>query len=95
MNLSKNLRNLLNEKNLSVSALARETGVPKTNIQQWLNGSSPNIEQLNMVASYFAVSIDYLAFNKEDQDVVSQIFSKLEVHTGLYEISVKKMQRKA
>lgn len=62
----KNLKKLLEENNLSVAALARETRIPKSTINSWIQGRSPNLEQLERVASYFNTSIDFLAFNKRD-----------------------------
>lgn len=92
--LPKILREVLEEKNLSVTALARESGVPKTNIQGWLDGASPNINQLDQVAQYLGVSIDYLAFGRDDSEKWDELLEKVHIHTGLYEITVKKVNKK-
>lgn len=92
--LPQKLRELLDEKNLSVTALARESGVPKTNIQGWLDGASPNISQLDEVARYLGVSIEYLAFGRDESDKWEELLEKVHIHTGLYEITVKKVNKK-
>jgi len=51
--LAKNLKSLIELKELTVSELARRTDVPKSNILTWLNGANPNLEQLDKVAQYF------------------------------------------
>lgn len=92
--LKKILRELINEADITVATLARKTGVPKTNINKWLQGSSPNIEQLDKVAQYFEVPLEYLAFGRKLDDPMEKFFEKLEVHKGLYEITVKKVSKK-
>lgn len=92
--LQKILRELLDSKNLSVTALSRETGVPKTNIQGWLDGASPNIGQLDQVARYLGVSLEYLAFGRDDAEKWDELLEKVHIHTGMYEITVKKVVKK-
>ena len=89
--LSKILRQLLDERSLSVTALAKKTSVPKSNIQGWLDGSSPNLEQLDKVAQYFDVSLEYLAFGREQPDQLASLIEKFVVHSGLYEVSISKV----
>jgi len=40
------LRKILNDRDITVASLARKTGVPKTNINTWLNGGNPQLDQL-------------------------------------------------
>ena len=94
MMLKDKLRELINEHDITVASLARKTGVPKTNINSWLTGTAPNIEQLYKVAQFFDVPIEYLAFGKEVDDPMSEFMDKFHVHTGLYEISIKKVTPK-
>jgi transcriptional regulator with XRE-family HTH domain len=88
------LRDLINEWDITVASLARKTGVPKTNINSWLQGSSPNLEQLYKVAQFFNVTLDYMATGEEVDDPVAQFMDKFDVHTGMYEITVKKVTPK-
>lgn len=92
--LAKVLRKLLDDRGISVAELARQTGVPKSNINTWLQGASPSLEQVDKVARFFAVPIEYLAFGREIRDPMEEFFERIEVHKGEYEISVKKLVRK-
>ena len=92
--LSKILKQLLTKRGITVASLARKTGVPKTNIQGWLEGSSPNIEQLDKVAQFLDVEIEYLAFGRERKDSLEQLMEKVHIHTGTYEVTVKKIIKK-
>ena len=88
--LEKNLKKVLEQKNISVMELARKTGVPKSNINAWLTGASPNLEQLDKVAQFLETTIDYLAFGRQSE--LTKVLKEFEVHTGLYEIKIKRIK---
>jgi transcriptional regulator with XRE-family HTH domain len=92
--LAKNLKSLIKQKEITVSELARRTEVPKSNILTWLSGANPNIEQLDKVAQYFNVSIDYLAFGRSEEDLLSKLTDNVEIHSGHYKITIKKLTKK-
>ncbi|POB13868.1 helix-turn-helix transcriptional regulator [Halobacteriovorax sp. DA5] len=94
LKLKEVLRELINEYDITVASLARKSGVPKTNLNNWLNGGSPNIEQVQKVADFFDVSFEYLAFGKKQSHSLDDLLDKVELHTGLYEISIKKVSKK-
>lgn len=55
------LRELREEKGLSITALAKETGFSQVAIGRWENKLRvPNIETLIVFAKYFNVTTDYL-----------------------------------
>lgn len=88
------LRKLIAEKNISVTELARRTGIPKSTINSWLQGVSPNIDQLYDVAKFFNVSLEHVAFGKAEIDPFERLFEKVDLHVGQYEVTVKKIVRK-
>ncbi len=94
MKLKKNLLRLMEEKNLSIAQVAKESGVPKSNITKWINGANPNLSQLSKVAEYFQLSVDELAFDKKKDADIDGLFQKLEIHSGLYEVIIKKVSKK-
>jgi len=79
----KKLKALMKSHNLTVTELAQRTGVPRTNIQQWLTGSSPNIIQVDKVASYFDLTVDELVFGRKPKSSVEELFSEALIHTKL------------
>jgi transcriptional regulator with XRE-family HTH domain len=91
--LVKNLKALIELKEITVSELARKTDVPKSNILTWLNGANPNLEQLDKVAQYFRVSIDYLVSGRTNEDLFERFTDKIEMHSGHYEIIIKKIKK--
>lgn len=55
------LKELREEKGLSIKTLAKELGVSDIAIGRWEKGlRTPNIDALILVANYFNVSADYL-----------------------------------
>jgi transcriptional regulator with XRE-family HTH domain len=87
----KSFKALLEKHNLSVTELSKRVNVPKTNIQQWLTGSTPNLVQLNKVAEYFNMSVDELYFGRQLKTLESFV-SELKVHEGIYKVSITKLQ---
>jgi transcriptional regulator with XRE-family HTH domain len=88
------LPKLMAEKGIKIPALSKKSGVSKSNIQTWLTGSKPSIEQLDKVAKALGVSFEYLAFGRSEEEKVQSIFDKIVLHTGTYEISIKKVVNK-
>ena len=94
LRVKEQLNEILKQRDISVSSLARKTGVPKANIQSWLTGSTPNIEQLDKVAKSLGVSLEFLAFARSEEEKAEALLEKVLVHTGTYEISVRKVIKK-
>ena len=89
--IEKKLKELLDKHNLSVAQLARHTEVPKTNIQGWLTGSSPNISQAYKVAEYFGITIEELCFGKKPKTTQENFFKEVLVHSGNYKVQIIKI----
>jgi transcriptional regulator with XRE-family HTH domain len=92
--LAKNLKLLLEEKEITIGFLAKATGVPKSTLATWLSGRTPDLIQLDKVAQYLGTNIEALAFGRNQEDIFSQLMEKVDIHTGLYEISIKKVVKK-
>ncbi len=92
--LAKNLKQLLEDREITISALAKATDVPKSTISTWLAGRTPDLIQLDKVARYLGTNIEALAFGRKQEDIFSEIMQKVEIHSGLYEITVKKIVKK-
>jgi transcriptional regulator with XRE-family HTH domain len=92
--LEKKLKALLKSKNMSVTELSKATGVPKTNLNSWLVGSSPNIQQVDKVASYFGITVDELVFDRKPKTSIDELFTEALIHSGHYKISITKLVKK-
>lgn len=68
------------EKNgLSMSKLALDLKISKSNITNWKNGSCPRADKLEQIAAYFGVSTDYL-LGKEQKNKPPMSLSDLTPH---------------
>lgn len=54
------LKNLCDNRGISVTYLVQSLGISKSNVTNWKNGVSPNLDVLNKIADYFMVSVDFL-----------------------------------
>lgn len=89
--LTKNLREMINSKNISGLAEACG-GITETSIRSWTSGETrPDIDKLPLIAEYFDVTIDYLmGISKiSSRDVNVQDACKI---TGLSELAIKQLQ---
>lgn len=80
MSFSEKITQLRTSKKLSLEQLAQEFArkynakTSKSSIYRWEKGESkPNIDDANMYADYFNVSLDWLIGNKTNEDDVTTI----------------------
>ncbi|MGM0124719.1 hypothetical protein IGI37_002113 [Enterococcus sp. AZ194] len=65
MNLVEKIKLLAVEKKVTFAEIERKTGISNGQIRRW-NTSSPKIENIQKVADYFNVSVDYLLGRTDD-----------------------------
>lgn len=89
------LERLLKERRITQKELSKAIGVSPKSLSEWVGKGgriprSPN--QLKALANFFGVSVHYLLFGEDDpQTIVENIFEKTDIHTGLYQITIKKV----
>jgi len=90
------LETLMKEERVSIRQLSSELNVSSKSVQEWVgaNGRMPrNPEVLKKIASYFKCSVHFLLFGEEDSNnPINMILDKTEIHSGLYEISIRKVK---
>jgi transcriptional regulator with XRE-family HTH domain len=65
--LDRILNELMERHKISISRLARETGVPKSSLFEWTTGRAPrNLGDIRRIAGYFRVSLHFLIFGEQD-----------------------------
>lgn len=90
--LAEILRRVLNERGISVASLARDTGVPRSTLNSWLNNkSNPDINQLDKVARCLGMSMEQLAFGREEKNVVAEFFEDTEIFSGVFRVKISKV----
>jgi transcriptional regulator with XRE-family HTH domain len=87
------LSSLMKDKAKSITALAKDTGISKSVLHGYLNGSEPSLSKIKLLAAYFGVSMDFMCTGEESIDPVAQML-KVDVHKGTYEITVKRLVHK-
>lgn len=98
MDLARNLKLKLKERDLTVAQLSRATKVPQTTIANWLAGIAPkNIDQLKTIADFLETSIDNLCYSKEiikSETPSLKAVVEDEVLAGVYEVVLRRYRRK-
>jgi len=96
MEFGDRLKQLMKKKNLTGKKLSRDLNISYNSIQEWLSSRMPRDPQvLKKLSNYFNVSVYFLLYGEEDPtSLISSILEKTEIHTGLYEITVKKVKTK-
>lgn len=91
-----NLKELMERDRVSVAQVAKAVGEPTKTVQEWVgaHGRSPrSLDVLPKLAAFFKVSIARLVSGDEEaHSSIQSILEKTEIHTGLYEISIKKVK---
>lgn len=93
-----NLKSLMKTHNLSARELAKRIGVPAKTLAEWLDPGyrmPRNPEHLKKLSKLFDCSVHQLLFGEEDpKSIIGAVLEKSEIHTGLYEISIRKVKAK-
>ncbi len=89
------LEKLCRERGISINELARRLSISSKTVHEWVgkSGRLPrNPEHLKKLSEFFSISIEFLLFGKErDRIFLDSLFVHSDVHTGLYEITIKRI----
>lgn len=66
-----NYQALCRKKGKTANGVAKELGIPSSNVTQWKHGSTPRANVLNMIAEYFDVTPKELVFGIEKKPLVN------------------------
>lgn len=93
------LESLIKKNGLSIREFSKRIGVSPKTAQEWVGKegrfpSTPDI--LKKIATEFDISVHELLFGEPDpKELVSSLLNNTtEIHTGLYEITIKKVNIK-
>ncbi len=93
MELKSILRKTIQEKGVTVTAVARAAKVPVQTLHGWLHGSEPkSIRQLKAVADYLGVDLDYLCFGIKPAADKIEMFES-EINAGVFEVVLRRIKK--
>ena len=95
MNLALNLKKISKAKKISVTELARQTGVRQNTIHGWANGRRVlNLDDLKKVADVLEVSLHMLLYGEPDPHEVSSGEILKELFSGDIRLTVHRIERR-
>jgi len=94
MQLKKNLRKILNDRDMTAAQLSRSSGVPKTTLGEWLNGGIPrDLRKVKQVADILDMTVDQLCFGpmaKTENSIEEHLD---EINAGIFEVVLRRPKR--
>lgn len=73
--LYQRIKNLCSERNISISKLESDLGFGNSSIKKWEKSSSPSVDKIIKVATYFDVTTDYLLGRTEIKGSISDLIN--------------------
>lgn len=87
--LAKNLDELMKKKRLTLSALSRSSGINKSTLHNYLNGTAPSgLETIRRLSKFFNISIPELMYGDCSGEIRFVIEGRME---GVYELKIVKV----
>ena len=80
------VQGLCDKSGISISKLALDLKISKSNVTNWKNGSSPRADKLEKIAAYFGVSADYLLGNEQKNKLSAEVESLSDIENEILEI---------
>lgn len=94
----KTLERLLKQNNLSGRKFAQEIGINQKTANSWIGsgGTFPSDPMvIKKIAERFNISVHELIYGEPDpKSILGELLQKTEIHTGLYEITIRKVNVK-
>lgn len=73
------IKELCTQKGITISKLESDLGFGNSSIKKWEKVSSPSVDKIVKVASYFGVSVDYLLGRTDITGSVSEIIGDKDI----------------
>ncbi len=77
--LYQRIKSLCEQKRISIAKLESELGFGNSSIKKWGNTSSPSVDKIIKVASYFDVSVDYLLGRTDIEGSISEVIGDEDI----------------
>lgn len=97
MQISKTLKSLMSERNLSVKDLSKLSGIPVSTLHEWLGGRTPrDLVKVKKVAEALKISFNQLLFGEPDEheSISLQQLLKEDLFSGTFEVNIKRVHIK-
>lgn len=76
--ISTNIYNLMKERNLSLSEMARQTGVSKATLSKWFDSErKPRIDKVEKIANTYNLTLDRLLIDNDMNHIIAESFQKI------------------
>lgn len=93
------LERLCDDRGITPNELARRISIPRATVHEWI-GSTGRMPRdpmhLKKLCEFFNIASSYLLWGEEEKvTTIDSLISKTDIHTGMYEITIKKVDPKS
>lgn len=96
MKLKYILKNLIKERGISISHLAKVSGVAQQTLHNWMSGTEPrSLTQVKRVADYFEVTLDYICFGAGNEKLTNTDVKQYcdDINAGVFEVVLRRVKK--
>lgn len=95
MELKRVLKELLNQRDISVAQLSRATRLPRQTLDNWFSGKEPrSLKQVKKVAEYFGVPMDFLCFGERSKEKSIREYED-EINAAVFEVVLRRIKKRS
>lgn len=90
-----NLKLLMSEKGVKAREVATALGLSSRTVNEWVGGGARtprDLVQIKKLAEFFGCSVHRLLYG-EEENLLERVLTKTDIHTGLYEISIRRVNK--
>ena len=92
MNLKIILKDLIEDRGITVTNLSKATQIPPQTIHNWLTGVEPrSFKQVKKVADFLGVTLDYLCFGIVAKNNSIESYGD-EINAGIFEVVLRRVK---
>lgn len=93
LSISKNLKKIMKERDLTLAQLSKLSGVPKSTIHNIISGHDASVKTVEKLRKALNVSVAKLLYGEEEIETLNSS-SPEDVLSGLFEIIIRKHKHK-
>lgn len=93
LSISKNLKKIMKERDLTLAQLSKLSGVPKSTIHNIISGHDASVKTIEKLRKALNVSVAKLLYDEKEAETLNPS-SPEDVLSGLFEIIIRKHKQK-
>lgn len=91
--LPRTFKSLLEKHRISARKFSKETGMSISTVSDVLNGRQPSLKNLQLIGTYFDVSLDFLIYGKQSSKMIESNDPEFDdLFEGIVKIKISRLK---